>query len=59
MLRKICGKCKEEKDFSEFHKDKKSIDGHYSNCKECRKVKSKSDYYKNKERGKINTINKT
>jgi hypothetical protein len=59
MLRKICFKCKEEKDFCEFHKNKKTIDGYCFNCKECRKVKSKSDYYKNNERGKINTIIKT
>lgn len=32
---KCCSKCREEKLFSEFHKDKNRKDGFYSICKQC------------------------
>jgi len=35
---KICTKCKVEKPFSEFHKQKGRKDGYRSQCKECRKI---------------------
>jgi hypothetical protein len=34
---KTCTKCKIEKDFSEFYKDIRSTDNHWSSCKECAK----------------------
>ena len=37
MEKKICSKCKIEKDFSEFYVDKTKIDGLYSCCKTCKK----------------------
>ena len=49
---KTCTKCKEEKPFSEFHKDKNKKDGLVSWCKICRNEYCKSDYKKNKERYK-------
>ena len=36
---KRCSKCKEEKDFSEFFKDKYTYSGYKSSCKSCEKVK--------------------
>lgn len=44
---KICSNCKEEKEFSEFHKKAKSKDGYREVCKECRKPESKEYYEKN------------
>lgn len=38
---KICIRCKTEKPFEEFHKNKRSIDGYTTYCKPC-----KSDYAK-------------
>jgi hypothetical protein len=32
---KVCSKCKKDKSFSEFHKDKNRKDGHYCICKQC------------------------
>lgn len=37
MKTKVCSKCKEKKEFSEFYKNKKSLDGCYSSCKECKR----------------------
>jgi hypothetical protein len=37
MEKKICSKCKEEKNISEFYIDKTKIDGLYSCCKICKK----------------------
>jgi hypothetical protein len=50
---KICPKCKIKKDLSEFHKDKRRIDGYSYHCKECRKIYSKKYQEKN-----INKIRK-
>jgi hypothetical protein len=61
METKICAKCKEEKLFCEFTKDKRRSDGYYVYCKECRKLiyqnnsdvrreMSKKYYYKTKEK---------
>jgi len=36
MEKKICSKCKIEKDVCEFRKDKTKFDGLYSSCKECK-----------------------
>lgn len=43
---KICSKCKKEKNFIEFNKNKKSKDGHFSWCKLC----VKAHYLLNRER---------
>jgi hypothetical protein len=47
---KTCTKCKEEKPFSEFHKDRAKKNGYQSSCKACRKEHKKSYYEKNKEK---------
>ena len=46
MKRKVCSKCKVEKEICEFHKLSRSIDGYRERCKECRKVDTKL-YYQN------------
>lgn len=57
---KTCSKCKIEKEFSEFHKNKYSKDGHKSRCKSCRSIEEKLYYkdanilYKVNERRKTN-----
>lgn len=42
-VRKQCNRCKEFKDFAEFHKDKSRIDGLLNTCKVCRKLPIPSD----------------
>lgn len=41
MLAKVCAKCKKEKPLGEFHKRKRSKDGHKSRCKICRSEDAK------------------
>jgi len=48
-MRKLCNKCKIEKDALEFHKDKSKKDGLHTICIECRK-----EYYDN---NKIHILN--
>ena len=38
METKKCSKCGRELPLSEFHKFKRSIDGHQAYCKQCRKM---------------------
>lgn len=49
---KICSKCKEQKNYSEFPKDKYTKDGLTSSCKKCRYIKTnlwaRQSYLKNK-----------
>jgi len=52
-MKKICSKCNIEKDVCDFHKHNREKDGYYCQCKECRKIKSKNDYHKNKENDKL------
>lgn len=52
-MKKICKMCLIEKDVSNFHKSRKDKDGYFNQCKECRKIKSKNDYYKKKQRNKL------
>jgi len=52
-MKKICSKCNIEKDVCHFHKHNREKDGHFHQCKECRKIKSKNDYRKNKENDKL------
>jgi len=49
---KICSRCKEEKEFSEFYKNKRSKDGYKSYCKECARKEylSKQEHYIQKSR---------
>jgi hypothetical protein len=50
---KVCSKCKENKDLSEFAKDKYNPDGLTFRCKKCRN-KHYNDYYKsNPEKQKL------
>lgn len=44
---KICSKCKEEKEYSEFHKHKYSKDGYRYICKNCRKDSDRAYYINN------------
>ena len=46
-IMKVCTKCGEEKDYSEFHKHKTSKDGYRTICKECRKQADKLYYNEN------------
>jgi len=48
MLKKICSKCKKEKLYSDFYKDKRGKDGLYSACKECCENARKVYYKKHK-----------
>jgi hypothetical protein len=54
MEKKICSKCKIEKDVCKFHKWKYSPDGYKNICKECRKQETKSYYENNNEKIKTN-----
>lgn len=45
---KTCNKCKEEKEYREFHKNKSNKDGYHYICKECRKIESSKYYDKNR-----------
>ena len=46
---KACNKCKEEKELSEFYKNKSKKDGLSRECKECTKRRDKQYYQVNKE----------
>jgi len=46
---KTCNKCKEEKELSEFYKNKRKKGGLSRECKECTKRRSKQYYQDNKE----------
>jgi hypothetical protein len=59
MVKKICNKCLIEKDVCKFHKHNREKDGRYHQCKECRKIKSKNNYIKNKENYKLIITGKT
>jgi hypothetical protein len=48
-MKKICTKCKVEKDFSFFSTDKSKTDGFYSSCKICNKNAHSKYYSKNKQ----------
>jgi hypothetical protein len=50
MEKKICSKCKVEKDISNFYSDKRKSDGLYSQCKECFLEKNNSYKQNNKEK---------
>jgi UDP-N-acetylglucosamine 4,6-dehydratase len=48
-MKKVCSKCKQEKDFSEFHKSKKHKDGLFYSCKGCELMRGKGYYKENKK----------
>jgi len=50
MQRKICSKCKIEKDQSEFYKDRSSKDGLHNRCKLCRKEYDRNRYIENRDK---------
>ncbi len=45
MEKKVCSKCKEEKEVCEFSKDSNKKDGYRYDCKSCRKTLYKLNYY--------------
>jgi len=47
---KRCGSCKNDKDISEFHRNKKARDGHRNRCKECVREYHQMHYAQNKQR---------
>jgi hypothetical protein len=47
---KICVICNITKDYEFFHINKREVDGRNKTCKDCRKIKSKIFYQKNKEK---------
>ena len=49
MRMKTCVSCEVEKEFSEFYKDATHADGYTSECKQCRKERSKRYREENKE----------
>jgi len=53
METKICSKCNIEKEICNFHKWKNGPDGYKRDCKECRKLETKSYYNKNNEKIKL------
>lgn len=56
-MKKICSKCKIEKDVTEFYKDNRRVDGRRPDCKSCRDLLSKKYQVSNK--GKIAKQRKT
>ena len=50
METKKCSKCQQEKNLCDFTKDRNRPDGLFVYCRECKKVESKKEYEKNKER---------
>lgn len=47
---KKCYKCKETKDLSEFHKNKRKKDGLNHYCKDCARIKNREYYLRTPER---------
>lgn len=47
---KTCKLCGDEKPYEEFHRDKKSPDGHVNRCKVCVKDLTKTHYQANREK---------
>lgn len=50
--RKVCSKCKEEKDLTEFGKNKSNKDGHQYYCNDCRRAYRENNKDKIKEQRK-------
>jgi hypothetical protein len=56
MERKVCSKCKEEKEVCEFTKDKTKKSGYKSQCKSC--INISAEDYRNNNREKLKIIRK-
>lgn len=56
MEKKICSKCKEEKDVCEFNVNKSRPNGYRAECRECTRIITKK--YKEKNKLKIKESNK-
>ena len=54
MLKKICSKCKEEKDICEFYNNKSTFDKKRPECKLCSNKQSMS--YNQKNKGNLKNI---
>lgn len=50
IVSKICTKCNEEKNITEFYLRSTSKDGHHNHCKKCISIKGKSWYLNNIDR---------
>lgn len=55
--KKVCKKCKIEKELNKFNKDKDSKDGHRYRCRECTKIEYNKYYENNKEKEITRQIN--
>ena len=44
MVKKVCFKCKKQKELNEYYKHKQMLDGHLNKCKECVKTSVKKRY---------------
>ena len=53
MENKVCSKCGIEKEVCHFHKWKYGPDGYKRECKECRKLETKTYYSNNNEKVKL------
>jgi hypothetical protein len=53
MESKVCSKCNIEKEVCNFHKWKYGPDGYKRDCKECRKIETKTYYKNNNENIKL------
>lgn len=49
-LRKTCNKCKQSKSVNEFHKNPKTKDGYYTDCKECCAIYQREYRKQNREK---------
>lgn len=60
-MKKVCSKCKEEKQLTDFHKNKVGKHGVHHYCKSCNSVQKKSsyNYVKSRNRGILNKYNLT
>jgi hypothetical protein len=54
MEKKICNKCKDEKDVCEFYNQRRSEDGKRSRCKNC--INLENNLYVKKNRDRVNSI---
>ena len=50
MLKKVCGRCKIEKDITIFYKNKRKKDGYQNYCKCCMKKSNANSFQKNKKK---------